>query len=200
MKLAPVAVAGMPTTPAPHSASPAAATPNPVSTQRGMLHEVRKGEAFPASAAGNPASEFSRRYAHTLLTMPGAYSVGWGYPENEVWLWMQDEAGAARLKGLIEEQVGQIKLIVGIHSTRQAYDGPGDDNASERARVLAALPGVWDYQHRGNSVWGQILLKTINQSVVDELDPLIKDMYQWGTTPKGQPRMMRVLWKPGVPA
>ncbi len=162
--------------------------------------EVKRGETYHPTGAESPASQFYMKYGHTLLTMPGAYSVGWGYKEDEVYLWMESEAGAALLKGLVEPVVNGIKVIIGIHETGQPYDGPENDNASERARAIAALPGVWDYQHRGTDAWGQILVKTINQQVVDTLDPLIKDRYTWGYSRGGQQRWMRVLWKPGVPA
>jgi hypothetical protein len=174
------------------------AVPAPAAPGAGIT-EVRKGEPIPQGVR-TPASDFANKYAHALLSMPGAYTVGWGYPNNTVFLWVEDAAAAAVLAGMLETEVNGIKLQLGIHSTREPYTGPISESASARARAIAALPGVWDFKHNGTSAWGTVTFRTINQATIDMLDPLIKDRYTWGLTPKGQPRWMRVIWKAGIPA
>ena len=178
-----------------------APAPSPASAD---VHEVRPGEPLPAPGAGAdiPAYEFVREHGKALLAIPGVYSVSWSMRDtSEVRLYFTDEHMAGLATGVLEPEVDGISLVPAMHPAREPYAGGPRGTASEQVRLLAAMPGVWDFRYSipGRYSNGVVYLDTVSQAHVDALDPLIKNRIPFGLRDDGYMRHMAVRFNVRLP-
>ncbi|MCB0880127.1 MAG: hypothetical protein KDC46_14235 [Thermoleophilia bacterium] len=156
-------------------------------------------EGTPRSA---PAAEFSAKHALDYLAMPGVYTVGWGSKSfDEFFVNCHTQEDAAQLAGILERQVGDIRIVLKYGPDRVVWDGTPIASAGLMLRGISAMPGVWFVDQRNiNERGGVAVIRTINQSTTDRLDPLIKNRIEFMKDRQGRQRYISLVWRAGIPS
>ena len=159
--------------------------------------------ALPAEAYPDvPAARLGSRYGLDLLRLPGARTYSWsGADLNTLYVNVASRDAAAAAVNVLEPVIDGVNLKVNVIDgrTRTPYTGPASQDIRDAAAAVNALPGIWNHRYNGSRVGGLISFRTVNESSRDHLDPLIRDKFEWGTTPSGRDRFMHVRFLPGVP-
>jgi hypothetical protein len=149
-----------------------------------------------------PAAGLYRTRGMDMLQLPGMHSISWGMARpDELDLNVYSESDAALLAMVLEPVVDGVKLVLRHGPGRTPYTGPGTGFVNDMLRAIAGLPGVWNVDKRGITMTGgRARVQTIDQATIDRLDPLVRDRLDFGTTPKGMQRWVRLAWVPGIPS
>lgn len=187
---------------APITATALAAAPSMSAPSTAPAHVPSANPRIEGTPQTVPAAEFNRKHALDYLAMPGVYTVGWGSRDfNEFYVNTKTEAEAALLAGVLERQVGDIKVVIKHGPDRTPWTGTPDTNMGPALRGIAAMPGVWMIDQRGvHARGGSVSIRTIDQGTIDRLDPLLVDRLYFGRDRKGVDLYVRLNWRAGIPA
>ncbi len=148
-----------------------------------------------------PAMDLYYRISRDVLRMPGVRSMSFWGPKSpsELGINVFDERAAQAIRGVLEPTLDGISLNVYVPGSREPYTGPMG-SLKDRISVIDALTGVWEHRAtimpRGS---GTVVFKTVNQGVIDRLDPIIQNRFNVGVDPRGWTKWVGVRWKAELP-
>lgn len=155
----------------------------------------------PAPVERTPAWDLYTKVGTDILRMPGVRSMrlwGAGRP-TELGIVAVDERAAAAISAVLEPVLDGVKLQVYVADSQEPYAGPAG-RVVDQISLIDALAGIWNHKasflRRGN---GTVTFHATSQSVIDRLDPILRDRWHRGVDANGWAIWVNVRWKVVVP-
>lgn len=149
----------------------------------------------------SPVEIVSKRYTRDLLAINGVASTSFSNRvADELTIGVDDTRTAAVLAGLIRPVVDGVRLTIVPRDTNVPYTGPAATSVAARVRAVAAMSGVWNYYYTGlGQANARVTFETVDQQTIDRLRALIVDRFAAGVDGAGNPRVVEMTWRAGLP-
>jgi hypothetical protein len=166
---------------------------------------VRLGPDDPVPMPQSPAGHLLSKYHAALFAIPGVVNTQYQPTVgDELTLLFRTEADRQIGAMILEDAVDGVRLLTKVSDWTGGSPLPDDSLWKHQAAIAAinALPGVWN-SITWSGGWegnGTAQFHTVNQAVIDRLDPLIRNQIVGQRRADGTTRMYDVEWRVLVPS